>query len=105
MNILNEAGVRAIYVTKIVLKRKKVKVVAPRRQTRPAKKTLDAFVSALKQNGPLSRETIQLMMGVTKQFIFVCAKYLEEDDIIMRRHPDGKGPGKPVFFSLVGDKV
>ena len=105
MNILDLAGIRAIQADKIVLKRKKVKVVAPRRQTRPAKKTLDAFVSALKQNGPLSRETIQLMMCVTKPFIFVCAKYLEEDDIIMRRHPDGKGPGKPVFFSLLGDEV
>ena len=52
MNLLNLAGVRAIYVTKIVLKNKKVKKPIPKGSPRPSSENLALFVDALKANGP-----------------------------------------------------
>ena len=105
MSILNLAGIRAIYVTKIVLKHKKVKKAIPKGSPRPSSENLALFVEALKVNGPISNQEMQGLLCVSRAFTFLCAKFLKSDGVIKDLFPHGRGPGKSVYYSLVGDKV
>ena len=105
--MLNAEGIRMIMNVPVLAGRKKP-YVRPKSYTkaiaapRPCKARLDKVVSLLKDNGPMTRERIQLMMGITKPYMFTCAKHLQADGVLFRSFPDGKGPGKSVVFSLKG---
>ena len=103
--MLNLAGVRAIYVKKIVLKNKKVKKPIPKGSPRPSSENLALFVEALKVNGPISNQEMQGLLCISRAFTFLCAKFLKSDGVIDHLFPHGRGPGKSVYYSLVGDKV
>ena len=98
--ILNEAGVRAIMLPPVL---KKKPLVKPRSKgaPRPSKETLDLFLSTLKEYGPITSQKIQCVMDITKPFMFTCARYLKADGVIQSKFPNGKGPGKQVYYSLV----